>query len=49
MYGYHVNEGKSCVIVKNESHATRAKEIFVRSGITASVIKLGTIWGSIRF
>ena len=26
-YGYHVNEGKSCVIVKNESHVTKAKDI----------------------
>ena len=36
-YGYHVNEGKSCVIVKNESHVTRAKEIFAGSSISDKI------------
>ena len=53
-YGHHVNEGKSCVIVKNESHVTRAKEIFAGSSISDKIRTdghrhLGAAYGSDSF
>ena len=50
-YEYHVNEGKSRVIVKNETRVTRAKEIFAGYSISDKIRTDGHrhLGGSIRF
>ena len=51
-YGYHVNAGKSCLILKNGSDHERALNIFKESGIKLKVTgqrHLGAVVGSQEF